>query len=828
MSAPLEIQLGRLDLLNIGSNRRHCVRVLPSSKGKKQKLVCGGEDGVVQCVAVKKGETSIVFKNPPGKREVTALTLGGPVGDKDRIYVAYGQTIQGINKKKGAQFFMYATVLNEDISALYIEDLTIYTACEYSINVFEANKNGDQVSDVHFYQSPDKIHHLAMTKLQSQPSKDASYNSILACQDKHIRVIKDSDMLYDARTDGAVLTVQMYEGALPPEKKSQNGDDEYSTTRQHNFKVTSDYRQLLYGTDTGTIGQYFLDQSSMKAGFTIGKGAKKSGVTSMTLCDVTLNGYEDIVVGRDDGTVEVFQYDVYNPDSEPVFTRDLNESITTLEKGQLVANNSLDLVVSTYSGKVLTFTHELKHSSVSHIAPKISNIKDGTSVATSSTSTGLPGSITNVDGTSTNVMRESKEDLERSIRDLKMELEKLQEKVSKEKEKYTTKVSSELIALEQQFKMKHTFKLIPDEACYLLTLEIDIPLDCVTLQSNIPIMLLDTDANDLKSKSLLSRTPRDEKNSNELLATYRVLDSVTTNRLEIKIRTVEGQHGILNAYVIPKLQPKTCQRQELKIKPLSLHERVDRSTIESELKTRPLTTLTLQGAFTLSDVHAWILLCLPDVSSKVNPSSSSSSTSSSSDSSSSAVQTLFFRSTFLKTVLSCEYERGRVTFKSDSITVISILKEVLTKEATNKKINIQVDLDLKLESISTLLRLLRPELDQHFTLNKKNSLIAPLKEIATHELGGALNASGGGIKENLDVLAQFLQPSYIDILRHSDELEAQLKSAPRHLDFLRGIVTDLFVDKHKLQGRSAQSKVPQLLEILENYSFDKLIAAFKD
>lgn len=825
MSAPLDIQLGRLDLCHIGSNRRHCVKVLPSSKGKKQKLVLGGEDGIVQCLSIKKGEPVPVFKNPPGKREVTALTLGGPVGDKDRIYAAYGQTIQGINKKKGAQFFLYSTVLNEDISSLYVEDLTIYTACEYSINVFEANKNGDQVNDVHFYQSPDKIHHLAMTKIpyNSQVSKDASYNSIIGCQDKHLRVIKDSDLMYEARVDGAVLTVQMYEGAIPPER--QVDDSPSATPAPSNFKVTNDYRQVLYGTDNGLVGQYFLDSSSMRPGWTLGQSGKKAGVTSMTLCDVTLNGFDDIVVGRDDGTIEVFQYDIYNPSAEPVFTRELNESITTLEKGQLIANNSQDLLVSTYSGKVLTFTHELKHSNVSHIAPKVSHIKEGTSIASSITSTGLPGSIVNIDGSSTNVRKENKEDLEKSIRELKLELEKLNERVAKEKEKYVSKVSSELIAVEQQFHLKSSFKLLPSEACYLLTFEIDIPLDCVTLQANIPIMLLEVEnegggngEKSEKNKAMLSRSERDEKNGNELICSYRITDT-STNRLEIKIRTVEGQHGLLNAYLIPKLQPKTCQKQELRIKPLSLHEKIERSVFEQEWKRRPCSTLTITGSFTLSDVHSWILFCLPDVSSKV----------------ASGVEgphNLYFRSTFLKTLLSCEYERGRIVFRSDSLTVISILKEILTKEATSKKINIQVDLDLKLETIPYFLNLLRPELDQHFTLNKKNSLIAPLKEIATHELGNGIGAPGGlsagGILQNLESLSEFLQPSYIDILKHSDLIEQQCKAAPRHLDFLRGIVTDLFVDKHKLQGRSAQSKVPQLLEILENYSFDKLLAAFRD
>ena len=38
--------------------------------------------------------------------------------------------------------------------------------------------------------------------------------------------------------------------------------------------------------------------------------------------------------------------------------------------------------------------------------------------------------------------------------------------------------------------------------------------------------------------------------------------------------------------------------------------------------------------------------------------------------------------------LQCIYSAGEATFKSDNISTISILKDVLTKEATRKKVRI--------------------------------------------------------------------------------------------------------------------------------------------
>ena len=37
-------------------------------------------------------------------------------------------------------------------------------------------------------------------------------------------------------------------------------------------------------------------------------------------------------------------------------------------------------------------------------------------------------------------------------------------------------------------------------------------------------------------------------------------------------RTIEGQHGHLQAYITPRLQPKTCIVKQYQIKPLSLHQ----------------------------------------------------------------------------------------------------------------------------------------------------------------------------------------------------------------------------------------------------------------
>lgn len=73
-------------------------------------------------------------------------------------------------------------------------------------------------------------------------------------------------------------------------------------------------------------------------------------------------------------------------------------------------------------------------------------------------------------------------------------------------------------------------------------------------------------------------------------------------------RTIEGQYGYLQAYVTPRMQPKTCQVQQYQIKPLSLHQR---SHVFDE--ERPLNVLKLTGQFSLAEVHSWICYSMPEV-----------------------------------------------------------------------------------------------------------------------------------------------------------------------------------------------------------------------
>lgn len=49
------------------------------------------------------------------------------------------------------------------------------------------------------------------------------------------------------------------------------------------------------------------------------------------------------------------------------------------------------------------------------------------------------------------------------------------------------------------------------------------------------------------------------------------------------------------------------------------------------------------------------------------------------------------------------------------------------------------------------------------------------------------------------------------------------KQQPRQLEYLHGIVKDLFIDFHKFKGSNVKNRLPQLENLLRNYDMDSLI-----
>ncbi|XP_037116427.1 Bardet-Biedl syndrome 7 protein [Syngnathus acus] len=509
---------------------------------------------------------------------------------------------------------------------------------------------------------------------------------------------------------------------------------------------------ILYGTTDGKIGSVHIGEGSATTKWEIDNDKKKGGILCLDTYDITGDGVRDLLVGRDDGMVAVYGFDSTNEPTQR-FEHALSESVTSIQGGCVGKESYDEILTATYTGWVTGLTTE----------PQKVELGAGDEV------------------------RISKE-VQAKVEALRAELEQLQVKVQVGREQYQqTSLSKTAVSVVPTFSINDKFTLCQDDASYSLTLEVQTAIDNLLLQSDVPIDLLDVDNN--SAVVSFSECDSEHPNGNFLLATYRC--QANTTRLELKVRSIEGQYGTLQAYVTHRLQPKTCQVRQYRIKPLSLHQRTH--SIDQD---RPMNRLSLVGQFSFAEIHSWVVFCLPEVPEKTPAGESI---------------TFYFLNTFLGTQLHATYSKGEGHFKSDNISTISILSDVLSKEATKRKINLNISYDINADSVSHTLKMIHPKLEYQLVLARKVQLIDALKELQLHEGN-----------------ADFLISEYRSILDQSDILLEEYKRQPAHLERLYGMITDLFIDKFKFKGQNVKAKVSSLLEILDSYDLNSLLDFFNE
>uniref|UniRef100_A0A8C3G0S7 Bardet-Biedl syndrome 7 protein homolog n=1 Tax=Cyclopterus lumpus TaxID=8103 RepID=A0A8C3G0S7_CYCLU len=719
----MEIHLNRVDYIQVGVTSLKTMKLLPAL-GKKatQKVAVADHDGVLTCFGMKKGEAVPVFKTLPGPK-ISRMDLGGAAGTpQEKIFVCSGSQVRGFTKK-GKLFLTFEANLTESINAMHVLGADLFVCASYIYNHYCDCK------DQHYYLSGDKINDITCLSSEnlSRPVP------VLACQDRVLRVLQGSELAYDVEVPGPPSVLELY-------NKDGGNVTDFSTGEE-----------ILYGTTDGKIGLVQIGESAAAIKWEIDNDKKKGGILCIDTYDIMGDGVNDILVGRDDGTVEVFGFDSA---SEPTlrFEHVLSESVTSIQGGCVGKESYDEVLTATYTGWVTGLTTE----------PQKAEAGPGDKV------------------------RMSKE-IQSKVEALRAELEQLQVKVLQGREQYQqTSQSTTAVSAVPVFSINDKFTLSQDDASYSLTLEVQTAIDNLLLQSDVPIDLLDVD----KNSAVVSFSECDsEPNGNFLLATYRC--QANTTRLELRVRSIEGQYGTLQAYITPRLQPKTCQVRQYQIKPLSLHQRTH--SIDQE---RPMNRLSLVGQFSFAEIHSWVVFCLPEVPEKTPAGESI---------------TFYFHNTFLGTQLEATYCKGEGHFKSDNVSTISILSDVLSKEATKRKMNLNISYDINDDSVSHTLKMIHPKLEYQLLLARKVQLIDALKELQVHE-------------GNPD----FLIPEYRNILDESASLLEEYKKQPAHLERLYGMITDLFIDKFKFKGQNVKTKVSSLLEILDNYDLNSLLDFFNE
>lgn len=767
----MTLNLERGDLLQIEPiSHTGTLRLLPIGRKNKQKLVVGDDSGQLHCYEFKRGEPQIVFQVKVFDGPISSIALGGSAQKRDKIFLSHSQRIVGVTKK-GKEFFKLTSSLTEAIENIWVEDTRIWTGCEYIYNLFD---NG---ADTAYYISKDLINDLLVAKV----TRDNDFDTCLACQDSCIRIIQGSNLFLEVPTESPVtaLGFMEIEGDVAPVKGPTG---------------------LVYGTATGILGFYqIFSNGEVTPIWIIEDDVARCPITCLCIYDLVKDGRMEIIVGRDDGRVEVFKQQPESIFGVPtkVFSKDIGESVRSLECGMVGTPDFNEILVASYSGKIISFTTEPVHN-------RATEDTYGRSIQT----------VNN----------------ENRIKHMQKELDELRRKIDRERERVKKATAagsggSKTLTDEQMqqqcapdFPINTKFLLDSRVAAYMLTIELQTPIDLIILRSPVVLELVETDT----GTSVLSVTPPHmlqmaassssgtgsggggsgsaDESDGKFVAVFRC--QAQEKRITLNLRTNEGEYGDLVVTIVADSNPKAAKIVKYDLKPLSLNQKVYELTQE-ELA-RPKNRLRYTGSVQLSVLHEWVHSIFPDVPPRMDESA--------------VDQEYHFRNTFTGAVTSVEYKKNEITFESESASTIAIVKENVVRLANYRRTALEEFVTAEDASISAFLNLIRPKLEHQLSLSRKMQLVDSVQELAMADAAPA----DGGSQPSLEWMTE----EYRDILRNQESIRQDFKKRDKSLEFLSGIVTDLYVDWCKLQGSDGKARIPKLSEVIQSGDFDEIVRYF--
>uniref|UniRef100_A0A7S2RUY9 Bardet-Biedl syndrome 7 protein n=1 Tax=Mucochytrium quahogii TaxID=96639 RepID=A0A7S2RUY9_9STRA len=741
------VGLSRSDICCIGPiSGSNTLKLLPFGKSRRQKFIVGDNAGNVMCLQSKRGETKTIFKTKTNSSNnpITCVTLNnGDSGDK--YFVSEGRSVRGLNKK-GKEFCHIKTNLSEAIQNVVVRDKDIWVSGALTYASYR-----------------DGVEHEYLTCADAVSCLVVSENNesaFVGGKDNQIHVVENGTIVCGASTTGGVNSLESYGSGQP--------------------SVGS---PIIYGTDQGNLGMitYDNDSKSMKKLWDMPSSRTSAVVNCLTSYDLTKDDVPEIIVGRDDGTVQVYKVDGEGSALESAssssgatlqFERCVGESVRSVQAGVVSSAGYDEVVLCTYSGNIVSFSTE---------------------------------ALDQVDEDDKQGRSKASLDMEGKSKHMRDELAKLEKKVEASHAKLT-KVSGGAHVLNnigfEQLQVNQRFSLRAEEGSYCLSFELPVPIESVLLQSSIPVNLLDSEDSLGVGKSQ-GNVVISTSNTPNLNSVYRCAESC--KRLEIRLRTVEGQYGEINATVVANVQPKIAKRLTIEIKPLSLHFRIPEP--RGDVNDAVLSTVKFSGQFSLNQAHEWIQVCLPDV-----PVSVPQLKAIDGDTEQEELAELVFENALVPSTLIIRYRQGLVTIKSDSISAIAIIREVFTKEANKRKINISIRFTINPETVPFFLKMLDKKMREQGKLARHVGLIDALKEI-TNDANDT----------------SFLTKEYQGILKNAPAIKQKFDKQPKALETLYGIVYDLYVDVQKFEGKDAknQSAHSKLQHILENYNYESLLRFFQ-
>jgi Bardet-Biedl syndrome 7 protein len=748
--------------VTVGSILKNCIKLLTSPKtGMTQPLFIGDSRGILYVTEYKKQEPEVKVKTQPFSREITCVDYSSTV-NKERIYFSFGNSIF-ITNRGCKDYSKIEFDIADNISQFRAMENMIWTVSNNYVSKYEY---GESTMEKGTFDNEADITALCLSEFFGKTNPVC----LIGSQDNKIKVVSGKDLIYSLPLNSYPTTITQY--------KSSHHD-----LSEDNF---------LFGTMSGSHGLVNLDKESMKVLWELnkdGKGGNRSlsELVAIKTFDINYDGVNEIICIHTNGDVNIYSTGKTILDTSLISRYETHENLTGIDVGKFRTEEENEIMLSSYSGLIFSLTPRIDMPNISKVTP--------------------------VD----------KKTLQKNLKETQQEvdlLKQLYEKRLSEFQKQQTNVFNPVS--KNPFKVNYKLNLQTREAVYHLKIESEFPMELVLMQSNgvsleiIEILTKDVNLNIIKDKSnekiekeiisgsnfsSQSQTLLNVNEQSNFLCTFKLKESVHV--LEILLRTYENISDVVNCTIIPYNKPKTALTLEIPIKALSLHKKEEdleeiNKEFSNEENITSLNVLTIKGRFQAAEINQILSEIVPDIPEKTSKDNLK----------------YYLKSTFLKTLIEVVIDSNYCSIKSVYMTPLIIIKEQITKVASNRKRDMEFSIQIKTLSIFRVLELIDPMIKENFNLETKFKIIQAFKEI---DIG----------KNN--ILVNELPEEYQSVLNNSEEIVKKHEQRSINLHYLKALIENLLRDVSKVRSMTnLPQKIKDLDHVFEDYSYDKLVEIFKE
>ncbi|CAG4940830.1 unnamed protein product [Colias eurytheme] len=391
----------------------------------------------------------------------------------------------------------------------------------------------------------------------------------------------------------------------------------------------------LYGAADGSIGIISYNESQLTS-----KCLEEGQGLGSVMCVGWFYNHvgTHVAVGRHDGSIQLY---LINPEKfdeklQLKFTYFCGEPVTSISGG-CIGTDEPELLAATFSGRVFG------------LRPR--RLLSSTSVLNNIPADAL------------------------ASRRLKLENEvaRLEKQTGNERDKYqkSTRSLQSGLSMPPLLDIQHELTGASKNGWQEARIISAVPLDMLFIYCNNKLEIQTENA------AVLSICPSQERRSSELLATIRC--QAGTRRLWIQMRYFKDisitESVTVFVYVLPAGAPRVARLVKLKLPVLphySLH--TDENLEESK---RCFSEIRVRGSFSVAEVTSWLSEALPDTLPKP------------------ANNVIFFRAhSLLGTLLICQYQRSSATFRSDNVSTLVQLRDIILNCTVKKGLRVDIACDV--------------------------------------------------------------------------------------------------------------------------------------